>query len=131
MTLADMFTGLCPYYIAMGMTYDEFWNCNTKVHKAYRDAWEQKKQFGNWERWMQGAYIYDALLRVAPVMRAAFSKTRVEPGKYPEEPYPLSQKEATNREEAKRQARLFRLLAVLNKESENAKQQEEANMSDG
>lgn len=132
MSLAETFTSLCPVYMAMGMTYDEFWNCNTKVHKAYRDAWKQKKQYRNWELWMQGAYIYDALLKVAPVMRAALSKTRVDPGKYLEEPYPLTEKEANDREEAKRQARLSRLLAVLDKESEDAKQhQKEANMSDG
>ena len=106
----------------MGMTWDEFWHCNTKVHKAVREAWEIKKQYQNWEMWMQGAYFYDALLRVAPVMRAAFGKGKVEPGEYPKEPYPLSLKEAEERKAAREKARFEKMLAVMNHEAaENAK----------
>lgn len=115
--LAEMFTKLCPYYMALGMTYTEFWHCNTTMHKAFRKAWEQKKLYRNWEMWMQGMYFYDALLKVAPVMRASMGKSRVEPGEYPSEPYALTAKEAHEREEAKRNARLERLFVMLSKES--------------
>lgn len=123
-----MFTQLCPAYMAMGMSYDEFWHRNTKVHKAYRDAFEQKKAYRNWEMWWQGGYIYEALLKVAPVMRAAFGKGRVEPGKYSEEPYPLTRKEAEAIQEAKRRRRMENMLAMFKREStENAiKRQKEA-----
>lgn len=123
-----MFTQLCPAYMAMGMSYDDFWHRNTKVHKAYRDAWEQKKAYRNWEMWWQGGYIYEALLKVAPVMRAAFGKGRVEPGKYSEEPYPLTRKEAEAIQEAKRRRRMENMLAMFRREStENAiRRQEEA-----
>ena len=116
-SLAEVFTELCPHYMAMGMSYREFWHCNTKVHMAYRKAWEQKKQYRNWEMWMQGAYFYDALLKVAPVMRAAFGKGRVEPGKYAETPYPLTEKEAKAIEERKRIENMKRMLAMFEKES--------------
>lgn len=116
-SLAEMFTNICPAYMAMGMSYDEFWHCNTKVHKAYRLAWEQKKAYRNWEMWWQGGYIYEALLKVAPVMRAAFGKGKVEPGKYSEEPYPLSNKEAEARREAHRRQKMERMLAVFKRES--------------
>lgn len=122
-TLGELFMNLCPHYMSMGMTYDEYWNRNTKVHRAYREAWEQKKAFINWRMWMQGAYVYDALLKASPVLRGTGSG-KVEPGKYPEEPYPLTGKEAREREEAKRQARLERLMAVLSKESEATKKKE-------
>lgn len=114
--------------MAMGMSYDDFWHRNTKVHKAYRDAWEQKKAYRNWEMWWQGGYIYEALLKVAPVMRAAFGKGRVEPGKYSEEPYPLTRKEAEAIQEAKRRRRMENMLAMFRREStENAiRRQEEA-----
>ena len=115
-SLAEMFTELCPTYMAMGMTYEEFWHCNTKVHKAYRQAWEQKKAYRNWEMWWQGGYIYEALLRVAPVLKP-FVKGKVEPGKYSEAPYPLTQKEAEAMQEAKRVESLKRMLAVLERES--------------
>lgn len=116
-SLAEMFMKLCPAYMAMGMTWDEFWHRNTKVHWAYRKAWEQKKAYRNWEMWWQGSYIYEALLKVAPVMRAAFGKGTVEPGKYSDEPYPMSKKEAEERAEAKRVQSLKRLFETLNRES--------------
>ena len=116
-SLAEVFTELCPQYMAMGMSYREFWHCNTKVHYAYRKAFEEKKRDRNWERWMQGAYFYDALLKVAPVMRAAFGKGRVEAGKYVDEPYPLTQKEAKAIVERKRVENMKRMLAIFEKES--------------
>lgn len=126
-SLAEMFTELCPAYMAMGMSYDEFWHRNTKAHKAYRDAWERRRQYRNWEMWWQGGYIYEALLKVAPVMRAAFGKGKVEAEKYSEEPYPMSRKEAEEREERRRQEALKRMLEVFKREgAENARKREEA-----
>jgi hypothetical protein len=121
-----MFTQICPAYIAMGMSYDEFWHCNTKVHKAYRLAWEQKKAYRNWEMWWQGGYIYEALIKVAPVMRAAFGKGKVEAGKYSEEPYPLTNREAEERKAAQQRQKMERMLEVFKRESaENIRKREE------
>lgn len=125
-SLAEMFTQICPAYMAMGMSYDEFWHCNTKVHRAYRLAWEQKKAYRNWEMWWQGGYIYEALLKVAPVMRAAFGKGKVEPGKYSEEPYPLTQRESDAMQERKHQESMKRMLAMFEMESaENVRKMEQ------
>ena len=118
--------GLCPAYMAMGMTWNEFWHCNTKVHRAYRLAWAQKKAYRNWEMWWQGGYIYEALLRAAPVMRTTFGKCKVEPGKYSEEPYPLSSREAEERQEAQRRQKMEQMLAMFKQESaENIRKREE------
>ena len=126
-SLAEMFERLCPDYIAMGMTYNQFWHCNTKVHRDYRLAWIKRKQYRNWEMWWQGGYIYDALLKVAPVMRAAFGKGKVEPGKYMEEPLPLTKKEADDRQEARRRQKIEQMLARFERESnENKARKEEA-----
>ena len=61
-----MFADLCPKYMAMGMTYDEFWYTNTARHRAYRLAWEEKRKQRNWESWLQGLYVYDAIAAIAP-----------------------------------------------------------------
>jgi hypothetical protein len=120
----------------MGMTYDQFWNSNTKIHKAYREAYEARQRTDEWSRWRQGLYIYDALLCVAPVMRAAFSKSKVEPGKYPEEPWPISEKEVREREVAAEKDTFERLLANMNATSERelkrrAEEAEKEARSDG
>ena len=125
-SLAEMFTSICPAYIAMGMTWNQFWHCNTKVHRSYRLAWEQRKQYRNWEMWWQGSYIYEALLKVAPVMRAAFGKGKVEAGKYSEEPYPLTEKEAEERREAQRRQKMERMFEMFKRESaENLRKREQ------
>jgi hypothetical protein len=110
--------------MVMGMSYDEYWNGHAILTKYYREAYDLRNHNDEWDRWRRGAYFYDALLRVAPVMRAGFGSGKAEPGKYPEEPWPLTEKEAREREEAKRQARLERLMAVLSKESEATKKKE-------
>lgn len=122
--------------MVMGMTYDQFWNSNTKIHKAYREAYEARQRTDEWSRWRQGLYIYDALLCVAPVMRAAFSKSKVEPGKYPEEPWPISEKEVREREVAAEKDTFERLLANMNATSERelkrrAEEAEKEARSDG
>ena len=117
--------------MAMGMSYSEFWHSNTKVHKAYRLAWKQKREYRNWEMWWQGGYIYEALLKVAPVMRAAFGKGRVEPGKYSEEPYPLSSREAEERQAAQQRQKMERMLEVFKRESaENLRKREQETKGD-
>lgn len=128
-TLGETFLNLCPKYMAMGMTYDEFWHSNTLHHYCVRKAWEEKKHYRNWEMWMQGAYIYESLLKVSPVLKP-FVKGKVEPGKYPEEPYPLSEKEAREREEMRRRERMERFVAQLNKEIEKREENEKKEASE-
>lgn len=116
-SFAEVLYQLCPQYMMMGMTYDEFWNRNTTCHKAYREAYKLRIQQEEWARWRQGAYIYDVLLRVAPVLRP-FAKGKVEPGKYPEEPYPLTEKEVKEREEAREKANYEAYIARMEAASE-------------
>ena len=120
LTLGEIFTTLCPSYMAIGMTYDEFWNRNTKVHKAYRDAWEIKQRDRNTGMWRQGMYIYDALLKVSPAFRP-FGKGKIEVGDYPTEPYPMTKEEAQEREERERINRLKQFAMALKAEAKEAK----------
>jgi len=116
---ADLLAKLCPQYMSMGMTYDEFWNSNTTVHRAYREAYELRVRQEEWGRWRQGAYVFTALLCAAPIFRS-FTKGEPKPGKYPTEPWPITEKEAQEREEKERNERFERFLAKLNQESETS-----------
>lgn len=112
-TYTELFMKVFPEYMAMGMTYDEFWRDTPYLAYAYRKAYEIRQRHEEWARWRQGAYIYDAMLRVAPVMRASMSKARVEPGEYPNEPWPLTQKEVKEREAAKEKAKYMKWIADM------------------
>lgn len=118
LTITEIFRNAFPYYLSMGMTYDEFWHGCPSLVRDYRMAYEIQKKNEEWARWREGQYFFTALLCAAPVMRA-FQKGKVEPGKYPDEPWPLTQKEADEREEMHRRERMKRFIAQLNKENED------------
>ena len=64
--------------------------------KYYRKAHQMKQQRRNQELWLQGAYFYEAVTDVAPVLHAFAKKgTKVTP--YISEPFPLTSKEIRER----------------------------------
>ncbi len=80
-----------PYYLSIGMTEDQYWNGDCALPKYYREAEKLRRERFNQEAWLQGMYIYDSMLRVAPVLRA-FVKKGTKPKPYVEEPYSISPK---------------------------------------
>ena len=125
LTMTELFNLAFPEYLAIGMSSYEYWHGESWLVVAYRKAHELQRRQRNYEMWMQGAYIYDALLKVAPVMRAAFTKGKVEPGKYPEEPWPLSEEEAEARKERDRIAAYNRMKKKLFSEAKRDREQKQ------
>ena len=74
------------------MTYDQFWNEDCELVVFYRKAAQIKQDLKNQDAWVQGAYIYEALLDVAPVLRA-FAKKETKPAPYPKEPFEFFSKQ--------------------------------------
>lgn len=124
-TLAELFDSVFPQYLAIGMSGAEYWHGDPKLVRAYRKAWEMKRDQRNWEMWLQGMYYYDALVRVAPVMRAALSKEKVEPGKYPTRPYPLTEKQMREQEEERQKTMFDKFLADMKASDRRQKQRTE------
>lgn len=123
--LVDIFREVFPYYLAMGMSYNEFWYGNPSLVCDYRKAWEIKQKNEEYARWRSGMYFYDALLKVAPVLRP-FAKGRVEPGKYPDRPFPLTEKEAKEQEEQRERENFFAYVKRMEAESERNKKKMES-----
>lgn len=86
------FEKLCPYYMSIGMTYEQFWDGEAELPKYFREAHELKLREQNRMMYYQGAYVYTAIIAVSPILRA-FSKAK-EPAPYPDDVFPISQKEA-------------------------------------
>lgn len=91
-TYREIFENALPNYLFMGMTPDQFWNGDCSLTVAYRKAYEMKQEADNTRLWLQGAYIYDAISRLIPIMQP-FAKKGTKAVPYLEKPYPLNNKD--------------------------------------
>jgi hypothetical protein len=103
-----------PYYLAIGMTYDEYWNQDCLMVKDYREAQKIKLKIMNHEAWWQGLYFYEALCYAAPLLQT-MTKGPKKPLPYPEEPHPIT-KEEVEAQQLKRQQEKFEQMMNKMKE---------------
>jgi hypothetical protein len=87
-----IFERLCPYYMSIGMTYDEYWNGANELPRMYRKAEELRMEKVNYEAWLQGFYIYEAFCNASPLFHA-FAKKGTKPIPYPERPHAITEEE--------------------------------------
>lgn len=85
---SEIFREQFPYYLAMGMTYDLFWNQDVTLVKAYRKAFDIKQEQVNQQAWLEGLYVYTALCDAAPLFRSLGKNNRAR--EYPSQPLELS-----------------------------------------
>ncbi len=116
--LKEIFEEVCPYYLAKGMSLTEFWDEDPQLVKFYDKADEIKRRQKNHELWMQGMYIYDALVSVA----SSFGKGKT--FEYPDMPYPLTASEKEEQEEIRRKRNRERAKASFAVWAENLKLEE-------
>lgn len=96
-TYTEQFYEEFPYYLSIGMTYDQFWNDDPWLCKYYREAEELRNEKKNQELWLQGLYIYEALCDVTPVLHA-FAKKGVKPHPFSDAPYAITKKQRDKKE---------------------------------
>lgn len=99
-TYTEKFYELFPYYLSIGMTYEQYWEGDCTLPKYYRKADEIRKERRNEELWLQGMYIYEALCDVSPVLHA-FAKKGTKPLPYSNKPYAITETQHKQDEEEK------------------------------
>lgn len=106
-TWTEIFEEIFPYYLAIGMTYEQFWDGEPSLTRAYRRADEIRRRRRNEELWLCGMYTADAL---ASTVGNMFSKRKY---KYPAEPRPITPLEIQDRRERERRAKAERIKAAF------------------
>lgn len=123
---SDVFEDAFPYYLSMGMSYKEYWFGDPSLVVAYRKAEDIRSHRKNWEMWMNGRYVYEAVMRLIPSLQLL--KPR-EPMEYMNEPYPLTKEEyeeRLQREEKKKQEEIkAKMKALADRVNAKHKQAEE------
>lgn len=129
----DKFYELFPYYLSIGMTYEQYWEQDCDLVKYYRRAAQIKQDLKNQDAWLQGAYFYEALIDVAPILRA-FAKKGTKPTPYANQPYGLfSRNDETRKKQVveKRQDEKAKAFMQAFMMSNNKKFKEEGGVTDG
>lgn len=90
--------------MAMGMSYEQYWDGETGIHKAFREAYRLRQRQQNEQMWLQGAYVYDAVARLSPILNGFVKRPKAEP--YPKEPYALYEEEKPEPETPHEQEKL-------------------------
>lgn len=105
-TVTEIFENVFPYYLAMGMTYEQFWLDDPRLVIFYRRADEIKRRRMNEELWLAGIYTAEALSSTVGNM---FSKGQKH--QYPSEPKPITKDEVEERRLREQKAREERIKA--------------------
>lgn len=111
-SLSETFHQHFPHYLSIGMTYDQYWNDDATLVKDYHKAHELKRSAKNEELWLQGLYIYEALLDVAPILNA-FAKAGTKPSEYRNHPLPITKDEIRRHEERLAHEKRQRLKVIM------------------
>lgn len=108
----EVFRKQFPYYLSIGMSPDEYWDGDNDLCRYYRKADELKRERKNHALWLQGMYVYDALIRVNPIFHD-FVKRGTKPTPYPEEPYPITERAIKESRERKEKATAMKGLEFM------------------
>ena len=100
LTYTEQFYEVFPYYLSIGMTYEQFWDGDPYLAKYYRQADEMRIERKNQELWLQGMYFYEALCDVSPILHA-MARKGTKPNPYSEQPYPITERQRRLEEEAR------------------------------
>ena len=106
----EVFEEHLPFYLHIGMTEGQYWNGDPQLVKTYRKKHELQREQTNQEMWLQGLYIYEALLDVSPVFHDFVKHPKPMP--YPSEPYPLTTQSIESKKAKEEKARMEKQRAI-------------------
>ena len=93
--LDELFT----FAFAIGMTFDQYWHDDPALINLFVKAEKVKQRKRNTEMWLQGAYIYNAIGALVPVINPFSKEHRAKP--YLKQPIPISEEEKAEQERDK------------------------------
>jgi hypothetical protein len=100
-TYTEVFVECFPFYLAIGMSYAEYWEGDSTLTRYYRKAYKIKQEEINNNAWLQGLYIYDAVSTALHNALRGMGKSKPPAKDYAKEPYKFNNKEKSEAEKAK------------------------------
>lgn len=72
------------------MSYDQYWHGEPWLVKAYREADEMRIDRMNYEKWLQGLYVYQAIGALQPILNPFAKNHKAED--YVKEPIAITER---------------------------------------
>lgn len=82
------------------MTYEQYWDGDPALAIYYRKADEIRYNRRNHELWLQGLYVYEAILDASPILQA-FAKKGTKARPFATRPYAMTEKQKEAEKEAR------------------------------
>lgn len=97
--MGTVFENQCPYFMSLGMTWEEYWHGDNTLPRAYLKKFEIERDRENISQWRLGQY-----------MMSAIAASLSDKNKYPEEPFPLTEEQAREQKDRayRRKMELFK-----------------------
>lgn len=109
----EIFEEMCGWYMSLGMTYHDYWDGDAAMTKYYRDKEEHDRKRANFELWLQGAYVYEAIRDLSPILKPFVKNPK--PAPYLSEPIPLNQKQKDESNRKKMQNGIKAMEAMMDR----------------
>lgn len=107
-TYTEVFEEIFPYYLAIGMSYEQFWYKEPQLVRSYRKADEIRRRRMSEEQWLAGMYTADALRATVGNMFSKGNKYN-----YPAEPRPITRNEIEARKEREQREKVEKIKATF------------------
>lgn len=102
----DTFDEFLPEYLAIGMTWDEYWDgeygTKTACRKAYRIRIKNEQRIADTNNWYMGQYILSVLQAVPLLVAGLNVKHTTNLPKYPDKPFLEALEEQKKEEDRKK-----------------------------
>jgi len=99
-TYGETFEECFPFYLAIGMSYAEYWSGDPSLARYFREAYRIKQEQDNNSAWLRGLYVYDAISTALHNAMRGMSKNKPPVKDYAKQPYDLFKREKTEAEKA-------------------------------
>lgn len=99
-------------YLAIGMSYREFWEGEGWLVKSYREAHRIRTDEINHAAWLNGVYVLKALNAGVPVVLTGVVKERVKLPEFPETPIDFSEKGTADAERKQMELQKARMQMI-------------------
>ena len=101
---------LGAYAVSIGMPAKEYWYDDPQLINTYAKAESIRQQKKNFELWLQGLYVYNALGALVPVLNPFSKDHKAKP--YLKSPIPITEEEKAE-EQRRKEERFIKFMDSL------------------